>query len=117
MPSVSKRVLKHALTFVLVQAISVHMEWMLPPAMHLLRCLNALAQSGVLPAPLQPMLELSPLEMAAAIGQQAFLDAKSRVDELEPGRLDPSSIHGVRGWFKQSKELVRTARIRMLCSI
>jgi hypothetical protein len=94
---------------VLLQALAEHIEWMVLPAMCVLQALNALSQPGVLqsrsPA-LQPILELSPLERAAAIGQQAFVDAKSRADELEPGRTDPNTLHSARGWFKQCKELV-----------
>ena len=88
---------------------------MLLPAMHLLRSLNGLGQPGMLPASLQGILELSPLERAAAVGQQAFLDAKSRADELEPGRLDPCSIHGARSWFRQCKELVRPFPYMLMC--
>jgi hypothetical protein len=92
-----------------LQALWEHIEWMMLPAMCLLRALNALSQPEVLqshsPA-LQSLLELSSLERAAAIGQQAFLGAKSRADELEPGRTDPTTMHSTRGWFKQCKELV-----------
>lgn len=88
--------------------LDAHVEWMVAPAMQLLRSLSELSQPGALEGPLTALLHLSPLERAAAVGQQAFLDAKSRSDEVEPGRLDPCSLHGVRGWFRQTKELVRS---------
>jgi hypothetical protein len=102
-----------------VQALSQHVEWILLPAMHLLKCLNGLARPGVLggaTASLAAALDLSPLEKAAAIGQAAFIDAKSRADELEPGRLDPCTVHGVRGWIKQGKELVRSILVGLHCA-
>lgn len=104
----------------LVQCLAEDLEWMLTPAAQLLKCLNGLSQPGSLAgdaAALQAMLELSPLEKAAAVGQSAFLNAKSRADELEPDRMDPASLHGVRGWYRQSRELVRLAPTLRGCGL
>ena len=101
-----------------MQCLSAHLEWMLLPAARLLSSLSGLSQPSALggsSAPLQAILQLSPLEKAAAIGQYAFLDAKSKADELEPDRMDPASLHGVRGWLKQSKELVRAIWLERIC--
>ena len=86
------------------------MEWILLPAVRLQQCLMGLARpelrNGAL-ASVQGVLDISPLERASCMNQQAFLEAKTRTAELEPGRMDPTSIHGVRGWIRQCKELVR----------
>lgn len=95
----------------LVQVIHSHMEWMLLPAVRLHQCLMGLARpdlrNGGALTPVREILDISPLERASCMNQQAFLEAKTRTDELEPGRMDPTSIHGVRGWIRQCKELVR----------
>ena len=101
-----------------MQALGEHVEWMVLPAMHLLHGLNALAQPGVLErhaTGLGALLELSPLERAAAMGQQTFLEAKSRSEEVEPGRMEPHTVNAARGWLKQCKELVRSGVHRSLC--
>lgn len=93
-----------------VQVIHAHMEWMLLPAVQLHQCLMGLARpdfrNGGPIAAIRGILDISPLERASCMNQQAFLEAKTRTDELEPGRMDPTSVHGVRGWIRQCKELV-----------
>jgi hypothetical protein len=92
------------------QVLLDHAEWMLLPALRLHRHLMALADACARDAALEqlrPVLALSPLERAVCIGQRAFLDAKARVDELDPGRQDHNTISGARGWLRQCKELVR----------
>jgi hypothetical protein len=86
------------------------MQWMLLPAVRLHSALMGLARPEVvagLLAAVRGVLDVSPLERASAMNQQAFLDAKNRPDEIEPGRMDPTTVHGVRGWLRQCKELVR----------
>ena len=93
-----------------MQALSGHIVWMLPPAIQLHRCLLGLVQPAVLAGPLAEMqcvLDISPLERASAISQHVFLEAKTRAPELEANRMDPASVHAVRGWIRQCKELVR----------
>eukprot|EP00892_Ulva_mutabilis_P010672 jgi/Ulvmu1/7978/UM004_0211.1 len=90
------------------EALSAHIEWMLPPAVQLHRCLQGLAQPAVLAGPLAEMasvLDISPLERASAVSQHVFLEAKTRAPELEASRMDPTSLHAVRGWIRQCKEL------------
>lgn len=93
-----------------MQALSEHIEWMLPPAIQLHRCLLGLVQPAVLSGPLADIpsvLDISPLERASAISQHVFLEAKTRTPELEASRMVPTSVHAVRGWIRQCKELVR----------
>lgn len=105
-----------------MQALSTHIEWMLPPAIQLHRCLLGLVQPAVLAGPLAEMrcvMDISPLERASAISQHVFLEAKNRTPELEASRLVPTSVHAVRGWIRQCKELVRPcstlAALRRCC--
>lgn len=97
-----------------LQVINSHMEWILLPAVRLHQCLMGLARpdlrNGGPLAPVRGVLDISPLERASCMNQQAFLEAKTRTTELEPGRMDPTSIHGVRGWIRQCKELVRVTQ-------
>lgn len=94
-----------------VQVLSEHGEWMLVPALQLHKCLMGLSRACAWDsnlAALRPALEISPLERAVCIGQQAFLQAKAQIDIIDPNRTDPSSVSGLRGWLRQTKELVHS---------